>query len=293
MERAASTVQAVARRCLRVVLSRVHVRGRHRLVDRIGSSLGSDLDLLEVGPLRIEIRHALSNSRMMYYGIYEPHLTRWIAGNIRAGDQVIEPGVNVGFVSGHLLEAVGPGGLVVGLEPSRRCVGALRENNRACLPSQFRLFNAALAAEDGDALFFESEQIHSHGYGCLEEAGQPENAVRYSIPTRCVDSLMDEFGIGQLRFLKLDVEGSELPALRGASRTLAARRIDHILVETELDGADDRRREVNREIRDLLTSAGFTPHCMSPTGRLTRFDLDAAIASGQRLRTDLMWTLPR
>lgn len=289
MKQSAGTVRFFARRILRSLLSRMQVRGRHRLVDGIGSSLGSDLDVLDLGGLRIEIRHELSTSRMMFYGVYEPHLTNWIARSIRPGDRVIEPGANVGFISAHLRNAVGEDGLVLALEPSRQCVSALESNNELKVMRNFRLLNAAISATDGEAWFFETRRIHSHGYGCLEAVEKPLDAVRYPVTTRSVDSLMDEYGIRKLRFLKLDVEGSELPALHGASRSLSEGRIDFVMVETDLNGSDRELCRINGQVSQLLANSGFAPHRMSQSGSLKPFDIDAFGMEGRRLRTDLMW----
>ena len=289
MKQKESVVRHSARHLLRSVLSRVQVRGRHRLVDRLGSSLGSELEVLDLAGLRIEIRHDLSNSRMMFYGVYELHLTNWIAREIRPGDRVIEPGANVGFISAHLRNAVGRDGLVLALEPSRQCVSALESNNDLNAMRNFRLLNAAISATDGEAWFFETRRIHSHGFGCLEAVDKPSDAERYSVATRSVDSLMDEYGIRQLRFLKLDVEGSELPALEGASRALSEGRIDFVMVETDLNGSDRELCRINGEVRQRLTKSGFGPHRMNQSGSLEPVDIDVLGAKGGRLRTDLMW----
>jgi hypothetical protein len=45
-------------------------------------------------------------------------------------------------------------------------------------------------------------------------------AFHSSIPTRTIDSLVDEGAVARVDFLKMDVEGSELRALQGAEMTL-------------------------------------------------------------------------
>jgi FkbM family methyltransferase len=202
---------------------------------------------------------------------------------------VIEPGANIGGISAHLVAAVGPAGLVVSLEPSRLCFAQIMKNNDAVSTPQFQLENAALGRESGSAVFYETDLIVSAGWGYLACEGPPLASAGYEVPTRTVDELMLKFGIGHLRFLKLDIEGSELAALQGARSALDNGCIDFIMVETNFDTANQLDTRRNREISALLTSRGFEAFKLNRSGRMSRFDFDSFIASAEVFRTDLIW----
>ncbi len=284
-------LKAIGRRLLRGFTRSVPVRGRHRLVRSLGPRLAEQPEMLCLGGLTVELDTRLLAPQTMYYGIYEEHLTNWITRTIRAGDAVIEPGMNVGFITGHLLDRVGPSGVVIAVEPSRSCVEGIRRHNDLTSMPNLRVINAAVADDDGTERFRETPNLVNEGYGCLEAAnwsGEHEGRW-YDVQTRRVDTLMEEFGIRRLAFLKLDVEGSELRALRGAANALRNRAIDHIMVETYFDFDEEAGDAMRRDIWKLLESHGMRPHRMNRDGRLQPF----AIAPGgpRRFMLDVMWSL--
>jgi FkbM family methyltransferase len=281
------------RESIRFLTRCIPIRGRHRLVRAISTRLGSDTEVIDFGSLRVAIEHGIETTRHVYYGVYEEHLVNWIAGNLRPGDRVIEPGMNIGFIASQILNAIGPSGLLVSLEPSRRCCASLRSINDLDRLSNFVLLNAALAGSEGTETFYESDRIVSRGFGCLKSAGQPADAIQYHVDVRTVDGLMRTHGIDRLRFLKLDIEGSEVPALEGASGALAAGAIDYVMVETEIDASVAAQCEVNHRLVGILRGAGFVPYRMLRSGALRPFDMDGALKHTKRIRTDLMWALAK
>jgi FkbM family methyltransferase len=223
----------------------------------------------------------------MYYGLYEPHLTNWIRTNVRAGDVVIEPGVNIGFITGHLLEQVGERGLVIALEPSRTCAEQLHRNNDLTSIPGLVFINAAIAEASREATYRETPRIISRGFGCLEEVGQPDG-TSYMVNTISLDDLLSKYGIRKVRFLKLDIEGSELIALRGASDALAEGRIDNVMVETTYDPSDSDSVAHNGSIAEILRNADFHPHSMLRNGTVRPLDFD--VIGTKSFRQDVMWS---
>jgi FkbM family methyltransferase len=271
---------------VRLFTAGTSLRGRHRLVDVLAHRLRQGVDVVNIGGLNVRIDHSLSVCRHMYFGTYEAHLIHWIARNLRPGDTVIEPGVNRGFVTGHILQAVGPTGLVIGLEPSLRCFTMLGEDNPLQTFSNLLLLHGALGDRVSHAAFCESDRIFTHGYSCLAEVARPEDSREYVIEVFTVDALMARFDIERVKFLKLDIEGSEPAALRGAKLALANGRIDAVMVETDTRHDAPVAAELSKEAIALLMHANYRPHRMTNKGRLRPIHLDAMVD----LRTDIMWT---
>jgi FkbM family methyltransferase len=224
----------------------------------------------------------------MYYCIYEEHLVNWIPRNIRPGDAVIGPGTNIGYIASYLLDAINPGGDLICLEPSRQCFEALVQNNPDIGRNGMHIFNAALSHGEGIDEFCETSRIVSAGYGFLKSASQPpDEGNRYAVPTHSVDSLMESFGIETLRFLKLDIEGSELNPLRGATKSLESGNIEHIMVETNVDPDSPLEVARNSGAWAILMDAGFSPHTITRAGRLVPLRIPPA--PNARFRTNVMW----
>jgi hypothetical protein len=56
------------------------------------------------------------------------------------------------------------------------------------------------------------------------ERGDRKVAQRFRVPMRTLDSVLGDLALGSSLFVKLDIEGGELSALRGASRILESHR---------------------------------------------------------------------
>ena len=87
------------------------------------------------------------------------------------------------------------------------------------------------------------DRSHWDGHDGLHDGG--------SVATRIVDSICDEHGIGRIDLLKLDVEGAEIDALRGADRMLTEHRIGLIQFEYGLPAMG--ARVYLRDFYNLLT----------------------------------------
>jgi hypothetical protein len=88
------------------------------------------------------------------------------------------------------------------------------------------------------------------------------------VPVTVARVTLDELELSDVRFVKLDVEGHELPALRGAEQTV---RRDRPLLMIELE----ERIQPVQPVLDLLAGWGYRPYVM-PDDRwlpLEGFDL--------------------
>jgi hypothetical protein len=76
-------------------------------------------------------------------------------------------------------------------------------------------------------------------------------AERISVPVECLDEVCRREGIGRIAVLKLDVEGGEIPMLRGAHRMLTGGNVRALVVEYNR-AAQLRAGFGERELPDLL-----------------------------------------
>jgi FkbM family methyltransferase len=146
---------------------------------------------------------------------------------------------------------------VVAVEPTAELAGCL-----AAAYPDVRVVEAVASDHAGTAELFLPSGGPGAGTSSVEYGtGQPVTVARVTL---------DELDLREVRFVKLDVEGHELPALRGAERTV---RRDRPLLLVELE----ERIQPVEPVLDLLAGWGYRPYVM-PDGRwlpLDGFDLIA------------------
>lgn len=142
---------------------------------------------------------------------------------IRRGDVVWDIGANVGLFSFAAGALAGPEGRVLAVEPDMDLVRLLR---RSCGLKENAKLNvdvlaAAVSDTPGIARFNIAERGRAANYLDGVWASTQTGGVRevQLVPTVTLDSLLDHFAAP--RFVKIDIEGAEHLALRGAKRLLA------------------------------------------------------------------------
>ena len=113
-------------------------------------------------------------------------------------------------------------------------------------------------------------RVITRGFACLEGVFEPKDRVPHQVRVFSLDDYCSSHGITRIAFLKLDIEGSELKALRGATRLLSEHAIRTILVETSLEA---HLRPNAEAIDELLRSAGCRSHRAKRNGALEPIDV--------------------
>jgi FkbM family methyltransferase len=140
------------------------------------------------------------------------------------GAVVVDVGANIGIYSEFLSQRVGPTGLVHSFEPSpdnfRRLSAATRN-----LPN-VRISQAAVGERTGEARLYISDKLNVD-----HRAYTTDGDSRRAVPTEMI-ALDDYFKPGQnVDLIKMDIQGYELHALRGAQRVLRENSSINLLLE--------------------------------------------------------------
>ena len=270
---------------LRMSLPRVQVPGRYRVADRLGARLAPapPVEVVDVHGLRVAFDHRHLSCRTMYYGIYEEAFVRFLQRTLRPGDTFLDLGANIGYITAVVHGLVGPGGRVLAFEPSRTCYERLRADNPQW-PTGVDIRNTAITDQVGTHAFMDTERVVSLGFSALfhnREAGAGDRV--YEVPTTSIDGIVEEHGLRDIACVKMDIEGAELIALKGASATLAQGIARHILVE--MTNMGEKHQRENERIVEVLERHGYTPHLPEPGGRLRPFPMDL----GKTFREDVIW----
>lgn len=146
-------------------------------------------------------------------GQYEPHIAATVRGLVKEGWVAYDIGANVGFHSMLMSRLVGANGRVFAFEPNSencRLILLAAEHNGA---ANVTLLPIALSDTRGWAYF--SCHIGSNG-GFVSEQFVTSRGHGTVIPT----FTLDELSLPAPDLIKIDVEGAEYKALKGAERTL-------------------------------------------------------------------------
>lgn len=191
--------------------------------------------------------------RHLREGVFEYREQAFFWSFLRPGDIVLDIGAHCGIYAKIADVLVRPSGRVHAFEPNPEIAVFLRANT------------------SGTAIVTETVAILDRsGSATLSKGGRAETAlssIAYALPQRpeslvrtcTIDAYLAEQQIEAVALVKLDVEGSELAAIRGARKALGAKSVLALMLEFTADnmrrahyGADDLARE--------LTALGYAPY---------------------------------
>lgn len=230
---------------------------------RLGKALllrGDDGPAVRVIPTGLgrglRLRVLPETPKSYWLGTHEPQMQAALAAHVRPGMTVYDCGANVGYFSVMLARLVGGRGRVYAFEPSPASLESLRAarelnelSNLRVVPEGVWHRRATLGFLRGGA---GRSLVSDHVAGVFgESAGgahdSPESFVEIAVNS--LDNFVYEEGNPPPDFIKLDVEGAEGHALRGARRLLGERRPGLLL---EIHG------EPGREVWSLLRELDYT-----------------------------------
>jgi FkbM family methyltransferase len=140
------------------------------------------------------------------------------------GAVVVDAGANIGIYSRFFSDCVGSTGFVHAFEPSPENFRRLQSTTRKL--SNVRLSQAAVGERSGRSHLYLSDNLNVD-----HRAYPPEGDSRKTVPIDVI-ALDDYFRPGDhVELIKLDVQGYELHALRGANRVLQENSATKVILE--------------------------------------------------------------
>jgi FkbM family methyltransferase len=159
------------------------------------------------------------------YKIYADRAERQLLRKILLrGAVVVDVGANIGIYSEFLSGCVGPSGLVHSFEPSPDNFKRLSATTHDL--SNVRLTQAAVGERSGECNLYVSDKLNVD-----HRAYKADGDSRRAVPTEMI-ALDDYFKSGErVDLIKMDIQGYELHALRGAQRVLRENPDINLLLE--------------------------------------------------------------
>ena len=161
-----------------------------------------------------------------FFGNYDPEMTSVVKHLVKPGDHVWDVGTERGWFTLLMASIVGMNGKVDSFEAFPPTVEKLKNNVELNKFSNVRINSAGVSEKKGKMWFVPpSDTVTSNisflencnGVGYLTEDFQ-EGALE--IPTLSLDDYYREHVKGRVSFIKMDIEGAELSALKGAIEML-------------------------------------------------------------------------
>ena len=217
----AAVLNAAIRSCWRTVWNDLH-QWQFPMVAKDCTVVADGVGKFRVRAWTDDLFHALPSQ--------EPAVAQAVQARLRPGDVFIDAGANIGFYSILASRIVGPEGKVISVEMMPQTAAILREHARINGCANLQLFENALSDRPGDVVHA-SAPVGKSGQARLGGAGTDTTV---SVTTTTLETILRD--IPRVALMKLDVEGVEVTALKGAGSLL--HRIEAIIFESWDSGSD-------------------------------------------------------
>ena len=209
--------------------------------------------------------------RIFWMGYYSNDIVGLIDCQLKPGMVVVDVGANIGEISMVAARRVGASGKVVSFEPVTAIADQLTEHVKINNLSQITVVRKALGQTTREhmpmyASCGQTVPDEHHGLASLYGEGQG-GAIDYVAMTT-LDQAMADLALDRVDLLKIDIEGGELPCLKGAEQLLR-RWQPMIIVEVQDFSAKKAGWSVD-ELFSYLQGFGYEFFAIGKKGRLER-----------------------
>lgn len=183
---------------------------------------------------------------------WEPHIQKLFETYVKKGDTAVDIGGHIGTHTIALSELVGPSGSVHTFEPQTKLFTELLVNTSINGCKNVILHRAALGSNEGIAYI---------AHPCATNEGM----AKISSSGEKVDlKILDSFNLSNISLIKIDVEGYEIEALKGAKETI--KRNKPVII-VEVFGGPEQEEKLNfiRSLGYEISHLGGEDYLCIPT----------------------------
>lgn len=197
---------------------------------KIIKKINSDI-LVKFSGLNFIIRDHRIYYDLLRLGIYESMSSYIIKNFLKKGMNILDIGGNIGYFTLFFSKMVGDLGKVYVFEPDPTSYKYLRKNLQINNIKNVETINYCVSNEEGTLFLYHHPEFHSCHSLFKSSAKRAKKSVEVKVIT-----LNDMFKNNDLKFqfIKMDIEGSELNALKGMDIFLKKNRVSAILTECNL-----------------------------------------------------------
>ena len=154
--------------------------------------------------------------------IYEPELINEIHKELRDKEnpKILDIGTNIGLISLNLLDKV-PNLTIYGFEPTPVAYKSLSVTIFANqLENRLILLNKAVDSTSGEITFYQHSEEDSSGDGFIDTKRSSSSSKEIKVKTISLDDWWIENNKPKIDLIKIDIEGGELRAFKGANQLI-------------------------------------------------------------------------
>jgi len=227
-----------------------------RLRRKIWRLLRSPFEVEWLDGLRLTLYPGNEICRSIFVtGRYEPNEFCVLSSILKPGMTFIDAGANMGLYTLFAARRLTEKGRVIAIEPSIREMAYLRDNVERNALKRVALLPVALSDHAADVELLVAPVRHA-GHNTLGAFGyRTPLDHRERIPAVRLDDLAEAQKLRRVDVIKMDIEGAELAALRGASETLGKHR-PALLLELS-DRALNHQNASSAQVLSLLAEHGY------------------------------------
>lgn len=186
--------------------------------------------------------------RYLYmFGVWEPHMTRWLQNRLKPGDTFIDVGSNIGYYTVLASGLAGGAGHVVAVEASPAFHQRLLEQVQLNRRDNVRAVNGA-ASDDRRILTFVLASSANMGANSIVPYDGPAESS-FEVEAFPLGELLEPAEISTARVIKIDVEGAEGSVVRGMIPMLDKLRPD---CEITVEVTPDRMAQLGDSAEELM-----------------------------------------
>jgi len=200
-----------------------------------------------------------------FFGDYEPEVTKVIKKVVKPTDTVIDVGAHIGVYSLLMAKLARK---VISIEPVPELNRKLEVNIRRNNLQNVKIFPWVLSNKEEALDFYYPVNQPIGREGNLYQINLPLETIKVQVHSKKLDQLVAEEGLPAVNFIKVDVDGHELPILYGARKTLEIFK-PIILFEYDLRTWSNAGCSF-QEARQFLKNLGYTLERIHPTNVLAQ-----------------------
>lgn len=168
--------------------------------------------------------------RVYFTGTYEKGILHLMGQLLRRGDRFVDVGSNIGLMTIHAGQLVGPEGHVYAYEANPKTVEILKRNIDLNELNNIKIIPKALANETGRGKIYANME-YNRGSASLAQYSKKDEYFEIDI-IKFENAAESEH---QIRLVKIDIEGYELEALKGFGNVLNRSDAPMLIIECTRD----------------------------------------------------------
>jgi len=228
---------------------------------------GGQRIFLDAGDLGITPHIALT-------GMWEPSVERLLRRLLRPGQSAVEIGANMGYHTLVMAAAIGPTGRLHAFEAHPRTASLLAATIAINGLGAVITLHAQAALDRAGEVTFAEHPTHCGAFHLAARQTTPDFTGRLTVPAIVLDEMLAE--LPAIHLLRIDAEGSEPLALRGAANLMA--RSPELILMAEWSPALMAAQADVASFADWLLGQGLAPGRILPDSTLAPLHRDALLA---------------